>query len=75
MSQSIPDIFGIEEQDFVEKNVNNNKPNVNLSNKNIAKLKRIYDIDYKYFGFDKKREPVEQALYAKKQSWLNVGNL
>ena len=68
MSQTIPDIFGIKKEEFIRKNVNKSKPKVDISDENIAKLKRIYEMDYKIFGFDQGKDPKGQALYAKNQT-------
>ena len=71
---SIPDIFGIKKEKFISENVNKSKSKVDISDENIDKLKRIYEIDYSYFGFDRRRGPREQALYTKNQTGLMMQN-
>lgn len=51
MSESIPKIFKIPHSEFPKENVNKNKPKVKISEENILKLKKIYEVDYNFFGF------------------------
>ena len=71
MSESIPKIFKIPHSQFFKENVNKNKPQVKISEENILKLKKIYEVDYNFFGFDKERNFKEQSEYTSRRNNLN----